>query len=445
MIFISITIDYLNQLIRTAYPGVESILTELHRIGEAFGATVSQRTTPMIMSFPDSRPFDLIQASEGISQTVKLLTAQTSHLRGAALIVHQADTLDDALVPMQTARHTVTTTFGAQVTREGKYALRDYFKFSDTDDFSSMHLPSYRSALGDADASVLSDRPFLAETLKKAYTQLAGSGTKAVFINAGKACRSVRSIENVLVSLAPGARIINLSASRTAPEEFSPFTKALTDDLIDFIIGSAGTASADLLAELRPAFKLAASSRLSGRLPQSIAWGAREFINLLLDSAPGEATLFLCDSPEWFSAEALELVGKRLATGRGSERYMILSSQEPPPSWNGQWLQRFSVPVRPDKDRSSLRSGLIKSALGTCGEEIRSGLAKRFKALIIDTMADSSDSGLADTLYLLPKEARLYLYELILAESVLDREEFAAFSSKLGLLDRKSTRLNSSH
>ncbi|MFH2113296.1 MAG: hypothetical protein ABIJ86_02155, partial [Spirochaetota bacterium] len=320
MIFTSITIDFLNQLIRSAYPGVASILTELRAIGESFGATVSQRTTPLIMSFPDTRPFDLIQASEGIRQASKALMARAAQLRGAALIVHQDEVLDDAFQAMQTARFTITTAFGAQVTREGKFALQDYFNFSDSQALSSLHTPSYLSAIGDADASILSERPRFADTLKEACVHLVRPGSKAVFIEAGTACRSAQSTVKQLAALTPGVRIVNLGAPRTDAEEFSPFTQAITNDIIDAAIGSVKDGMADILADLRSAFKLAASSRLSGRLPLSSVRGVTEFINLLLDSLEGEAPILLCDSPERFSPEAVDLIGKRLAAGRGGER-----------------------------------------------------------------------------------------------------------------------------
>jgi tetratricopeptide (TPR) repeat protein len=385
------------------------------------------------MSYPDTRPFDLIQASEGISQVSRLLTAQKDRLRGAALIVHQADTLDDAFLAMQTARFTVATAFGARITKEGTYALREYFWFPDTQDLSSLHTPSYRTSIGDADASILSDRPFLTESLKKAFAQLQNPATKAVFINAGKACRSVSSIEKILAAIAPDTRIISLRAPRTDAEEFSPFTQDLSDELIDTTMGSTGSTSASILADLRPAFRLAASSRLSGRLPASAVRGTREFIDLLIDSIPG-APLFLCDAPERFSAEALELLGKRIATDRGNEHYILLSSREPPSSWAGLGVHHLPVPVRPEKDRMLSTTTLIESALGTCNGQIRQGLSKRFKVLAADTMASPGDSGFAKVLELLPREARLYLYELILAEGILEPAELAVFSSRLGLL-----------
>jgi tetratricopeptide (TPR) repeat protein len=436
MIFTSITIDYLNQLIRTAFSSVESILTELRSIGESFGATVSQRTTPLVMSFPDTRPFDLIQASEGISQASKLLLARSSQLRGAALVVHQADTLDDALLAMQTARFLISAPFGAHVTREGKSALRDFFKFPDTQDLSCLQMTSCLSAIGDADASVLSNRPLFSQNLEKACARISLPGTRAVFIDAGKACRSISLVEKLLRKMAPGIRIITLGAPRKDAEEFSPFTQAISDDFIETVVDSARTGSADILADLRPAFRLAASSRLSGRLPESVVRGVTEFINLLLDSLDGEATIILCDSPERFSTEALELIGTRLARGRGQEQYLVLSSLPPPPFWSGPWLHCISTPVPSDKDTRLVTTALVESALGSSGEKIRQGLSRRFKALASDTTATPGDSGLMEALGLLPKEARLYLYELILAENALDPDELAAFSFKLGLLPR---------
>ena len=434
MIFTSITIDYLNQLIRTGYPGAESILTELRTIGEAFGASVSQRTSPLIMSFPDIRPFDLIQASEGISQTSKALMSRATQLRGVALVVHQEDSLDNAFPAMQTARFTINATFGVQVTMEGRHALRDYFHFSDSQELSSLQMTSYLSAIGNADASILSDRPQLTDILGKACAQIVKSGSKAVFIDAGKACRSAQSIENLLATMIPGGRIVNLGAPRTDAEEFSPFTQASIKDIIDEAIGSATNGIAEMLADLRPAFKLAASSLLSGRLPASAVKGVTEFINLLLDSIEGEAPLLLCNSPERFSNEAVELIGQRLATGRGRERYIILSSMEPPPSWCGSWLHRLCIPVPTDKDKRLSTTALVESALGNCGDTIRLRLTKRFNALATDTSTEAGSAGLADALGLLPREASLYLQELILAENVLDPDELSAFSNKLGLL-----------
>jgi tetratricopeptide (TPR) repeat protein len=436
MIFTSITIDYLNQLIRTAYPGVESLLAELRIIGQSFGATVSQRTTPLIMSFPDTRPYDLIQASEGIRLVSKLLTARAGQLRGAALIVHQAETLDEAVIAMQSARFTISATYGAQVTREGKFALGDYFSFSDTQDLSSLQMTSYLSAIGDADASILSEPPLLKETLAQAYTHITKHGSRAVFIDAGKSCRSIGSVEKLMRTLAPELRIITLGAPRRDAEEFSPFTQAITEEIIDTTLGSSWIDSADALKDLRPAFKLAASSRLSGRLPESTVRGTTEFINLLLDALGKEATLFLCDSPERFSANARELLGKRLASGRGLEHYIFLSSMEPPSSWNGPWLHRLTIPISSDRDTSLSATALVEAALGSCTEEIRRSLSRRFKALATDTTATPGTSGLTEALGLLPKEARLYLYELILAENVLDLDELGTFSFRLGLLPR---------
>ena len=434
MIFTSITIDYLNQLIRTAYPGVESILAELRAIGQSFGATVSQRTTPLMMSFPDTRPFDLIQASEGISQVSRLLMSRENQLRGAALIVHQAETLDAAVMAMQTARFTIPSAYGAQVTREGRHALRNYFSFSGSQDLSTLQMTSYLSAIGDADASILSDNPLFNETLAKACSQIKKTGAKAVFLDAGNSCRSIGSVEKVLMTLAPDARIILLGAPRGEAEEFSPFTHALTEEIIDTALGSASIESTDTLADLRPAFKLAASSRLSGRLPESTARGVTEFINLLLDTLGDESTFFLCDSPERFSVEARELIGLRLTSGRSQEHYIFLSSVEPPPSWNGPWLHRLAVPVPKEKVKSVSTTALVETALGSCNADIRRSLARRFEALATNTTVRASNSGLAEVLALLPTEARLYLYELILAENVLDREELEVFSSRLGLL-----------
>ncbi|MFH2114544.1 MAG: hypothetical protein ABIJ86_08570, partial [Spirochaetota bacterium] len=63
-------------------------------------------------------------------------------------------------------------------------------------------------------------------------------------------------------------------------------------------------------------------------------------------------------------------------------------------------------------------------------------LTKRFKALATDTSTDPGSAGLADALALLPREACLYLYQLILAENVLEQDELTAFSNKLGLLPK---------
>jgi tetratricopeptide (TPR) repeat protein len=436
MIFTSITIDYLNQLIRTGYPGAESILTELRTIGESFGASVSQRPSPLIMSFPDSRPFDLIQASEGISQTSKALMSRASQLRGAAMVVHEADSLDNAYPAMQTARFAINAIFGVQVTREGRYALRDYFQFSDSQELSSLQTSSYLSAIGNADASMLSDRPQFADALGKACAHIVRSGSKAVFIDAGKACRSAQSIEKLLATMTPDARIVNLGAPRTEPEEFSPFTQALSPVLIEAAISSAPSGIAARLLESRAAFKLAASSRLSGRLPASAVNGAAEFINLLLDSMEGGTPLLLCNSPERFSPEAVELIGRRLADGRGQERYIILSSMEPPSSWRGPWLHRLDLPVPAGKGNDLSTTALVETALGDCGDAIRFRLTKRFNVLAIDTSAEPGSSGLSEALGLLPREAGLYLNELILSENVLEQEELSAFSGKLGLLPK---------
>lgn len=436
MIFTSITIDYLNQLMRTASTNMESILADLRSIGQSYGATVSQRTTPLIMSFPDTRPFDLIQASEGISQISKLLMARASQLRGVALIVHQADTLDAAVSTMQTARFTISSTYGAQITREGKFALRDYFAFPESQDLSFFQRTAYRTAIGDADASLLSDHPLLNENLGKAYTHLAEFGTKAVYLDAGKACHSIGSLENLLLTLTPNRRIIILRAPRAEPEEFSPFTQAITEDIIDAVLDSASSTYADPLRDLRPAFKLAASSPLSGRLPQSASRGVAEFVNLLLDALGEEPTVFLCDSPELFSSEAQELIGKRLASNKGREQYIFLSSMEPPPSWSGPWLHRLSVPLSPEKDKNINITALVESALGTCDEDLRLNLTRRFQVLATDATTTAGNSGLTEVLGLLPKEARLYLYELILAENILELDELEAFSARLGLLPK---------
>ena len=276
MIFTSITIDYLNQLIRTGYPGAENILQELRDIGESLGATVSQRTSPLIMSFPDIKPFDLIQASEGISQASKALMARADQLRGVTLIVHQADTLEDALPIMQSARFTIDKAFGATLTREAKFALRTYFQFSDSQQLSVLHNTTYQSAVGDADASVLSERPELTESLKTAWDFIRGSDAKAVLIDAGRSCRSARSIEAQLREMTLGYKVLNLCAPRTGSEEFSPFTQVLTTEIIDSVVNTAGDTIAKRLSDLRPAFKLAASSRLSGKLPVSVIRGTEE-------------------------------------------------------------------------------------------------------------------------------------------------------------------------
>ncbi|MGD9938467.1 MAG: tetratricopeptide repeat protein [Clostridia bacterium] len=436
MIFTSITIDYLNQLIRTGYTGAESILTELRTIGESFGASVSQRTSPLIMSFPDTRPYDLIQASEGISQTARILLSRASQLRGAALVVHQADSLDNAFPAMQTARFTINTIFGVQVTREGGYALRDYFHLSDSQELSSLQTTSYLSAIGNADASTLSDRPQFAEALGKACARIVRSDSRAVFIDAGHACRSAQSIERLLATMTPDSRIVNLGAPRTEPEEFSPFTQAISQELIEAAINSAASSTAARLSDLRSAFKLAASSRLSGSLPASAVHGVTEFINLLFDSMGAETPLLLCNSPERFSPEAVEIIGRRLADGRGQERYIILSSVEPPPSWCGSWLHRLALPVPADRDLRPSATALVEAALGNCGDEIRFSLTKRFHVLATDTSVEPGNAGLSEALDLLPREASLYLHELILAENVLEPEELSAFSGKLGLLPK---------
>lgn len=425
MMYCCIYIDYLSQLERTGVREATAFLDEVRSTAAEFGGAVGSRKDPVVVAFPSGGLFDGIQAVEAMHRTVESLTAREPALRGASLAVYEGASADDAVAFSAAARYRDHSAYLKTLSPEAAARLEAYFPDGD----GAWRRPLHVGMMADADAVRLFDRPRLAATLSKAIGRSSRHGPRLVHLDAGS---SVRSIDAIAADMGlPPERALMLCGARLRPIPFSPLIEAIMARCRDADDEPPRGDDALLRGDDAMAFRFVESSSFSAAAPASVATGCAAFIDSWLDAFGASGGVVACDAPERFSAEARELIASRLESGRGDERYLSISSGGPLERWIGSWAAKVPDGLADADDRPRA----LSLALGSTEGATRDALAERFGAVSgwDGARRGRPGSGLAGLLELMPKEAFVYLYTIVIAENELSEDELADFVGGLGL------------
>jgi len=428
MIFCGMTIAYLTQLERAGRAEASALAAGLRNAAAELGGRAGSREHPILAAFPDGGPFSLLMAADAIRRFKAAFDTDPRAFRGASIVVHRCDDADAALPVIQALRLTSFERYALLFSREAREALAPYFAFPATGDTDPWMEPRHASALRGADPSRIIDRPGLANAVRRAVD---GSAARLLRIDTGPGSRSPASLAAALAS--PDRPVLVLYGDRIRP--FSPFScpeAGLLANLARSASGQPGPGDPESAAldALEPAWRAYTSSPYDDRLPDSVRKGCVAYLDLVLDRAGSRGAVIVCDRPGCFSPEAADLVGRRLSTGRGSERYVALCDEDLPDAWKGPWASAVRIQSADERERSTM----VQEALGSCRGETRLRLGTRFEILASGGLGRRDDAGrVIGALRALPREAAIYLYGLLLGEGALSADETAQFFSSMGL------------
>ncbi|PKL07599.1 MAG: hypothetical protein CVV51_13300, partial [Spirochaetae bacterium HGW-Spirochaetae-7] len=415
MIYCCIAIDYLSQLERSGVREAGMFVDELRAIASSLGASVSTRKTPLVVEFPATGSFHGIQTAEALRRFVSTIATYAPRLRGASMAVHEAGSAEEASSFGDSIRRHDDGLYSFAFSREARESLAGYFAPDAEGDAWSD--PLHWTFLADADAGKLFRRPRLAGALAQAIARDAHRRTRLIHLEAGPGARSMESLVAGLDS--PASPVLVLAGAKSRPLPFSPLVEA---------IAAAARYQADSPVQGKTdesAYRYLVSSAFSCGAPESVAKGCTHFIDRWLDRFGSDGGVVVCDSPDRFSPEAVELIGRRLAESAGGERYLSISDGSRFDQWNGPWAARIPF----DQARADDKAVAIAEALGTAAGSVREVLSSRFA----DITGSEKGAGYRGLLAVMPREANLYLYALAVAENELSAPEFSEFAAGLGL------------
>ncbi len=423
MLYCCITIDYLSQLERSGVLEARAFIEELRTIAAAFGATAGTKKTPLICTFPSGGMYDGIQTAEALNRMVSAFARYEPYLRGGSMAVHDAPSGEDALAFASGIRYRDCASYTYAFSPQARTTLARYFDAED-DEWTP---PVHEANLGDADATILFERPLLAATLARAIAKSERKGPRLIHLEAGHGVRSMEALSRA-VGL-PESRILVLDGAKTRPLPFSPLVEVVAAQE-----ASGGGQKARPGSEAT-AFDFVAASSFSGGAPESVSKGCAVYLNSWLDSFGSQGGIVACDDPARFSPEALDLITRRLSEGCGSERYVSIADEELMDRWSGAWAARVPAGLADADDRDAA----VKKALGSTTGRVHDALSARFGSIAGNTIDVDSVSGLQTLLRILPHEASLYLYTLAIIENELSTAEISDFVGSLGLRPQGET------
>jgi len=415
MLYCSIAIDYLSQLERTSTHETTSFMDELVGIASAFGGVIRARRTPLIIGYPTTGIFDGIQTAEALRESMATIEKYKNFTRGIVVVLHETESAEAALSFSTSIRYRDLSEYSCTFSPEAMNCLSAYFFFKAGG--NQWVDPVFNETLTTADAARLFDRPRLAETMARTIAKMDRKGPRLVHLEAGKGTRSVETLSDKIGL--PNDKHLVLVGLKTRPLPFSPLLEAVAafkKALPDASMPPDGDAAA---------FDYIASSAFSGGAPDSVSKGCASYLDSWLDRFGREGGILLCDSPERFSSEAIELVSKRLAEARGNELIISISDGPLQEAWTGSWAARVASGLADADDWVQA----TQAALGTTAGAFREALNDRFSAIA----EKSSLTGMGLLLGRLPREAAMYLYGLTIAEHELSAQEFSEFLRDFGL------------
>ncbi|TFG84544.1 MAG: hypothetical protein E4H20_02835, partial [Spirochaetales bacterium] len=428
MIYCGVIIDYISQLERIGRQVAPTLIAEMRTIASDLGGSAGSKNTPFVATFPDTGSFDRFLAAVTISRFKLAINDAKAALQGACLVVHRAETIDDALFVFETLRLSTEEPYGVIFSKEARSALDSYFGFELSEGEERWTPPLHELCLADADASKLLAEEHSPDGLFAALPDILAKRWRLARIEGYRPSRSVAGIAEATRNSIPDMPVIALQSAHVAARSFSPFTEVLDETLLASIMNPL---SAELRSEIEaflPAFRSAVTGTYADVPDEALRQGCESFLNLALDALGERNAVLLCTKPTGFPAGTVSLIADRLATGRGAERYLVCDASRLPDSW-GEALPVHIEAPSPDRIVSSM-----ERALGSSTGQVRNRLKHRFAALCGHRKAARHESGCAaPVLSLLPREVTLFLYGLLLADGVLDAAQTVEFFLRMGL------------
>lgn len=411
MIFFGVSIDYLPQLERAGHETAAGLLASLRALASDFGAQASARSSPLVLSFPDHKAFDVFLAAEALARLHAAVAEAAPGLRGVTLAVHHGPSLEDTLGFFDAQRLALTQDLPCAFSPEAQTVFKDHFPRNSMANPTDWVEPLHRIALGSADAGKMLTLGSSPDPAFAALPAIVTRDERLVALTGYRPTRSPAAFAQALAALPGAPATLALRSPRNGTKAFYPLTTALAPP------------------EDRPAFQAAAQAPYAGQPGQALARACASSIHEALD-ALGPA-LLVCDSPENFSPEAVALIAERLRDGRGRERYLTLDSANPPDALLGPW----SVAIRLDAPESMAVAGAIHTALGDCDQLAKDKLERRCAALSGRRNAHREGGGAAAVLSIIPREAAIHLHAIGLADGVLSADQTSGFFRSTGLSD----------
>ncbi len=420
MLSCCISIDYLAQLEKTSKDTIFELINKIHVIAEAFGGSVSNKRSPLLVSFPNNALFNHIQALEAFNRIKIALSNSEKQLRGAIMAVHYSVHFDEVMEFLENTRIIHNDEYLYCISGKAKELLFGPGQYKDI----FWEDPSYENLLGDADASRLFERPVLEDTIIKTLARIQQGAPRLVHLEAGKGPRNLQlpAVEH----FGEHKQILYADGSNTRKLPFSPLTELVlkyptlqTEENSQFSIS---------------ALNMAEKSLFSDDLATTIYKGCKDSINTWLDSfslltRQNIRAVLVCNNPSMFSQEAFELVKERLLAGRGEEHYISISEAELCEGWAGSWAAKVSSDIADRDDQLNA----MKLALGEKHGALHNKLKARFQEICQSAFSNALSA--ASLLSSLPIEASMYLYALLESQIYLNANKSRLFLKAFGLTE----------
>ncbi len=448
MIFCAVYIDYLSQLQRCGTGGIDQVIESIKGMAKSLGGSIRLKEHVLILSFPDTTLFCLFQFSEAVHRIHGQLEQARSILRGYCLIIDACDENADYFSLCQSLHLSGNSHNSIILSIQAQTLLTRYIDVSGSGNGESGI--RHAALLQETNAVPLLLRPTLCRALRNFLAGEKTAQTGLIHIKADTGIRSVCALEPAFAASADSSPpldstlLLNLYCDESSKGSFLPFALRLTAEHCAIAKESASQAEQAILTECEPAFLYAKRAVYCEKLPHWLSRSCGIYINLVLDLSArrcfekGEIPWILCDEPEHFSVEALDLISSRIGRGNSKikdappanvEHYLTVSNGEA----SSVLRCKNSIVLDAGSSHREAREHSLSMASGKAEGQTMRTLQDYFRTLTVS--GNPKIETIQDLLSLMPLEASIYLYALFLAQNTLDKNGFLLFTSGMGLYE----------
>ncbi len=453
MIFCAVYIDYLSQLQRCGTTGIEELLESIKSTANSLGGSIRLKEHVLTLTFPENTLFSLFQFTDALNGIHGELEAAEKILRGYSVIVEVCGENDDFFSLCQSLHLASTSNNTIVLSQAAQNLLGQYLELPATgdasNDASDVVKVRHATILENIDASTLLLRPSLCRALGNFLGDEKAAQTRLIHVRADSGIRSVRALEDAFAETPDtspaiaSTLLLNLYSSESSQGSFLPFLMRLREEHAALAKETASQEETALLEKCEPAFLYAKRAVFCEKLPHWLSRSCGIYINLILDLVSrnsfhkGKIPWILCDEPEHFSVEALDLISGRITQGNSKAKDGELEIEHYLTVSNGQASSvlrcKNTIILDAGSNQKENRDQNFSKAAGKA-----EGRTLRFMQEYFRTLAGSEPprpETIKNLLNILPMEASIYLYGLFLVQNVLDKQSFLLFMSGLGLFE----------
>jgi len=437
MIHGTIYINYLSQFRRCNRADASELIQNLQDITRDFGNTTDAKDDPLRMSFGLDSLFSRIQAAEAIHQWISLMKSKAGDLRGATIIISEGSEDEEAPDRFRLVALSLGMDIDLYFSKAARNILNTYFSFSSSDGLFQRAQYRFANVLSDVGLEQLAYRPASVKAIANYLDAGKAENIRVLFVRVENIHHSAKAMEAIFDNRANSrARrhelACTLYGANTARRALLPFSTCLTGTVIASAKATADKNTLELLDQLEPAFSYMQNTIENTILPQALSAASHSFINLILDHLGGcgqdQTRWLICNNLETFSEAAIEVITKRLQEGRGCERYLVISTQVPPPQWLNLDDKIVNLVSCPEECTENDIEQLVRNRT-----EPPENLLKSRALAMLGKKAEPNQPAELALLDWLPPEARDFLFAIQLSESSLDKESFDEFIQTAGL------------